>query len=81
MEKEDVIKSIFSAIHECVGIEYDTIQKESEIVDELGMNSLEILSVISALEKEYHIHYSTKSLREIFTVEDLADQTLSLMKD
>ncbi len=77
--EEVIMQKILSVIHECVGTECEEIQKESGIVDDLGMNSLEILSVISALEKEYGIHYSTKSLREIFTVGDLADKTLELI--
>lgn len=80
MEKKEIIKQIMETIQEVTGIDQNEIKAESEIVEELEMNSLEILSMISALEKRYKIRVSTKELREIFTVENLAEHILFLMK-
>ena len=51
----------------------DEITADSELIDDLGISSMDVLFLISSLETEFNIKVSEKQIRQIVTVEDVVD--------
>ncbi len=49
----------------------EDISEDSQLIDDLDLSSLEIMSVISKLESKYSIKISENELLSVATVEDL----------
>ena len=57
-------------IAEQLGIAADTITMESSFVDDLGADSLDIVSLIMAIEEEFGIEFAEDDADKIKTVGD-----------
>lgn len=57
-------------IAEQLGIDADSITAESSFVDDLGADSLDIVSLIMALEEEFGIEFAEEDAENIKTVGD-----------
>ena len=51
----------------------ENIQESDEIVDDLGISSMDILFLMSYLEEEFHIKITERMIRKVVTVGDLVD--------
>ena len=51
----------------------ENIQESDEIVEDLGISSMDILFLMSYLEEEFHIKITERMIRKVVTVEDLVD--------
>lgn len=49
------------------------ISAESEIMHDLEISSMEVLSLICNIEEEFGIIVSEKSIRKMFTISDVVD--------
>lgn len=58
--------------------EADEVTLDSELVDDLGISSMDILYVVSCLEEEFHVKISEKDIRKIYTVGDVVDLVCEL---
>ncbi len=56
-----------------LGISEEDIRPETNIVDDLGADSLDIVELISAMEDEFDIIITDEHIRELFTVQEVAD--------
>lgn len=54
---------------------------ETKFVDDLSMNSLEIMSMIGDMEDEFDITIETSDLRELYTLRDLENYLLEKVKE
>ena len=54
-------------------IDESTIRPETNIIDDLGADSLDVVELISAMEEEYNIIITDERIRELFTVGEVAD--------
>ncbi len=57
-------------IAEQLGIDADSITMDSSFVDDLGADSLDIVSLIMALEEEFDIEFAEEDAEKIKTVGD-----------
>ena len=53
---------------------------ETKFVDDLEMNSLDIMTMIGDIEDEFDVEIETADLRTIFTIRELADYLAGLKK-
>ena len=51
----------------------ENIQESDEVVDDLGISSMDILFLMSYLEEEFHIKITERMIRKVVTVGDLVD--------
>ena len=51
----------------------EEITKESELLEDLGISSMDVLLLLSGIEEEFSIKISEKETRKIYTVGDVAD--------
>lgn len=68
MEIEKTILEIFKSISG-----NDNITSDMDITDEIGLPSVEMLQCIGLVENEYNVKISSRELRNVFTIKDMAD--------
>ncbi|SEL73707.1 acyl carrier protein [Butyrivibrio sp. ob235] len=69
----EVFDFIADVIVDIADIEKENIKEDSELIDSLDLSSLEILSIIARIEKEYSIKIDENELLSITTIKDLED--------
>ena len=79
MNRQGVLEKlirIFSTMAEA-----EEITEQCELGDDLGISSMDLLTLISYIEEEFHIHISERSIRNIVTVSDVVDVILEALQD
>jgi len=66
------LDSIRARLAEQLGIDIETISAESNIIDDLGADSLDSVELIMALEDEYGLTIETEDAEKLLTVGDVA---------
>ena len=69
----NTFEKISALMAEQLGIEKDSITLESEIIKDLGADSLDVVEMLLDLEKEYGIEISDESAAELKTVGDIVN--------
>ena len=67
----DTLKKVVSIIEDITDIPNDEIEENSSFIEDLDLSSLEIMSVVSSIEKAFSIKISEKEMMSIETVGDL----------
>lgn len=65
------LEAIKKAISEEFFIPEDQIKEESNLKEDLGIDSLAAMQLILDMEKEFHIHVEDEEVMEIDTVADV----------
>ena len=78
--REEILASIKSIVNDMFGIEPDSITEESNMYEDLSVDSLDLVALISELEDKYDIHIPTDTLTEIRTIAELIDTIESMTK-
>ena len=71
MQREKIlhfISSVFATMTEA-----ESIQENDDLSEELGISSMDILTLISYLEEEFNITITERMIRKVATVGDLVD--------
>ena len=68
-----VLENIKEIIREYVPIEMSNITKESKLVEDLGLNSYEFMSLIGRLEDVFDIEVDEREVVKIKTIGDVED--------
>ncbi len=58
--------------------EVDEITEDSELLDDLDIDSMNLLVLLSSMEAVFNIKISEKDMRKMYTVGDIADVIQSL---
>ena len=74
----ETFKKIVDIIGDVADIPAEDIQEESNLIDDLDLSSLEIMSIISKIEKSFSIKMSEKELLSIENIGDLVKYVDSL---
>ena len=69
----NTFEKIASLIADQLGIETERITAESEIIKDLGADSLDLVEMLLALEEEFGITISDEQTETIKTVQDIVD--------
>ena len=78
MCKEDILKNVIELFSTMT--EAEEITPDSELIDDLGISSMDVLFLISSMEEEFKIKVPEKSIRKMVTISDVAEVIASLMK-
>ncbi len=73
MSTEEYIEKIKAIIEDIADISADEIEADSSMMDDLDLASLEIMSIISEIEREFEIKITESEMLSISTVEELAE--------
>ena len=69
----NTFEKISALMAEQLGIDKDSITLESEIIKDLGADSLDVVEMLLDLEKEYGIEISDEAAAELKTVGDIVN--------
>lgn len=79
MNRQEVLEKlirIFSTMTDAA-----EITEACELGDDLGISSMDLLTLISYIEEEFHTQISERSIRGIVTVSDVVDVVLETLRD
>ncbi len=68
---EEVFEKIAKIIEDVADIPQDEIEETSSFMDDLDLSSLEIMSIVSKIEKEFSIKVAQQELLKVETVSDM----------
>lgn len=75
---------IFEKIKEVLANQFDidpeTVTRESDIMSDLGADSVDLVELIMTLEEEYGINATDESIYQYKTVGEITDYVTSLVK-
>ena len=69
MTRDEIFQFIVKVFQTMTDVE--NIQETDEVVDDLGISSMDILFLMSYLEEEFHIKITERMIRKVVTVGDL----------
>lgn len=73
MEVDMVIDKVKELVAEQLGISKDTIKAESNIIEDLGADSLDVIEMLMTLEDEYGITIPDDKISQIKTIGQIVD--------
>jgi len=79
MKYEDILKRAIAMFATMADTEAE-ITEESELIEELGISSMDVLFLISCLEEEFKIKVPEEEIQEMNTVGDVAEIIAKLVK-
>ncbi len=73
MEKEEIFNKVVDVLVEQLGVEKEKVKKESEIMTDLGADSLDVVDVVQTLEEEFNVKVPNEDIEKLKTVDDIAN--------
>ena len=81
MTKESVFEQIQEILAEMTDMEKEEIKPESKMIYDIGLSSVELLSLLSTFEEKFSLRIPEKAIRSFVTVQDIADYVASEAKE
>lgn len=78
---EQILEKIMEYLRNEVEDEDVEVTEDSNIMDDIGLSSFEIMTVLGNLEDEFHVHISDRNMRKMQTVGDMANIIVQLIED
>ena len=69
----EIFERIVNIIVDVADIPRDEISEDSDLMDDLNLSSLEIMAVVSKIEKEFSVKISEKELLAMSSISDMID--------
>lgn len=77
MKREEINKRVASAIADVLGHDLNVISQQSDMIEDLGADSLDAVEILMMIEDEFSIHIPDGDLQEyrdkVHTVKDVCD--------
>lgn len=70
---EDIFPRLRKIIAERLGLEEGEIKEESDFVEDLGADSLDVVEMVMAIEEEFDIEVPDEDAEKIKTVKDAVE--------
>jgi len=71
--KEEIIERVKRLIAENLGVALEEVRSDAAFIDDLGADSLDIVELVMAIEKEFDVEIPDEDAEEISTVQDAID--------
>lgn len=68
-----MIERVINILADFTILEKDKITKESRLVSDLGLSSLDVINVIVVFEDEFNIEIPDQKIKELVTVGDIVE--------
>ncbi|QTA37809.1 acyl carrier protein [Thermosipho ferrireducens] len=81
MEREELLRQISRVLAEKLDIPIEEIDESSNIIDDLGADSLDVVDLIMILEDEFGIRIEDDELEQIVSVSDVIDIIENKLKE
>ncbi|MFH1468901.1 MAG: acyl carrier protein [Pseudomonadota bacterium] len=70
---DDIVARVKRLIAENLGVNVEEVRPDASFIDDLGADSLDIVELVMAIEKEFDIEIPDEEAEEISTVQDAID--------
>ncbi len=71
--KEEIVERVKRLIAENLGVALEEVRSDAAFIDDLGADSLDIVELVMAIEKEFDVEIPDEDAEEISTVQDAID--------
>mgnify|MGYP004568271319 CR=1 FL=1 len=68
-----MIERVINILADFTTLEEDKIKRESGLVTDLGLSSLDVINMVVAFEDEFDIEIPDQKIKELVTVEDIVE--------
>ncbi len=69
----DIVDRVKLLIAENLGVALEEVRSDAAFIDDLGADSLDIVELVMAIEKEFDVEIPDEDAEEISTVQDAID--------
>ena len=69
----DTIEKLKNIVAESLGVDADEVTQKSYFIEDLGADSLDIVELVMAIEKEFDLEIPDEDADKIATVQDAID--------
>jgi acyl carrier protein len=73
MATEEIVRRVKDLIAESLGVNQTEVVPDASFIDDLGADSLDIVELVMAIEKEFAIEIPDEDAEKISTVQDAVD--------
>lgn len=73
MANEEVVRRVKDLIAESLGVNPTEVVSTASFIDDLGADSLDIVELVMAIEKEFNVEIPDEDAEKITTVQDAID--------
>jgi len=73
VSKDQIVGKANALIAETLGVGLDEVEASASFIDDLGADSLDIVELVMAIEKEFNIEIPDEDAEKIATVQDAID--------
>ncbi len=73
MANEEVVRRVKDLIAESLGVNPTEVVSSASFIDDLGADSLDIVELVMAIEKEFNVEIPDEDAEKITTVQDAVD--------
>jgi len=71
--REDMIELVKEVISKNIGVNRDSISDNADLIEELGIDSLDLVNIVSDLEEESGVEITDEMYLSLRTVQQIAD--------
>ena len=80
MDKNNLINELKETLSEITYIDIDEIDENASLLGDISVSSMELLQLVSSLEKKHNIKIQEKELRTFVSINDIANYILEKIK-
>lgn len=73
MAREEVVSALKEVLVDRLKVEADTITEEANLFEDLGLDSIDLMTVVMAIEEKFSIEVSDDELEDVTTLGQAAD--------
>lgn len=71
IDRDSIRKTVIELLESDLGQTFETLQDNQKLREELGLDSVDVVSVVSQIERRFRIRLSTDELMSLSTVGDV----------
>jgi acyl carrier protein len=72
-QRDDIRKTLVDLIENDVGQKFEDLSDAKNLREELGLDSVDVVSIVSQIERQFRIRLSQQELEKLVTVGNLLD--------
>lgn len=76
-----IFEKVKEILDEYIEVNVEDITLQTRLIEDLGINSYEFMSIIGDIEEEFDFEVDEKSVLKLITIEDLLDYISNFTKE
>jgi acyl carrier protein len=73
MSRQEIFEKVKKILIEKLSVNESDIKEDSSLVDDLGVDSLDLVELLMKFEEEFKIEISEEESQKILTIKDIVD--------